>query len=414
MRIECLGGSSEVGRSAFVVWPRRGEPVLLDCGVKRVFGPGTAGEYPLLAPDRLPEIRHVLISHAHEDHCAALPYLLERGGAFTVYAHALSLPLIERYVNSWSTAVQGHGLPAPYAVESLKKAIWRPVAYGKTFTAGGFSVTSGAAAHLPGSIFFVLDDGHERLCYTGDWNPDSLLFAKPRFPACNILITNAMGRVSATQGLQSLHALCGQAASRPLLFALPRYGRGQEILAALCAQQANAVDLCIDDSLLQALKAYREDPAVSPEGRALLATLDAQLAAGRWQRFSKASSVKDLRAGCILSCDAMLSAGNAAVLSPAILAADGAVIFSGHLAAGTPGYDLLHNGHPGALRLPWKIHPQPDDVRAIVAQTGADRVLLVHCERDVAETVGKELLAGASAPAALTVHIPAPGDVLDI
>lgn len=56
--------------------PNRGKKVMLDCGIH----PGLQGEgsLPYLSAEDLDTIDVALITHFHLDHCAAVPYLLEK------------------------------------------------------------------------------------------------------------------------------------------------------------------------------------------------------------------------------------------------------------------------------------------------------------------------------------------------
>lgn len=59
----------------------------IDCGVKRTFTASEAGEYPHWEVNLLNGIEATLLSHAHEDHCGALPLLSKLGIRRPIYTH---------------------------------------------------------------------------------------------------------------------------------------------------------------------------------------------------------------------------------------------------------------------------------------------------------------------------------------
>ena len=72
IKITSLGGSGEDSRNCFYV---QGESFsfLLDCGVRREIA-DVSVVYPLLTEKIARSLDAVFLSHAHEDHTAALPY----------------------------------------------------------------------------------------------------------------------------------------------------------------------------------------------------------------------------------------------------------------------------------------------------------------------------------------------------
>ncbi|AZI59491.1 ribonuclease J [Nakamurella antarctica] len=79
MRIVALGGIGEIGRN-MTVYEYRGKLLIVDCGV--LFPEATEPGVDLILPDfsyiedRVQDIEAVVITHGHEDHIGALPFLL--------------------------------------------------------------------------------------------------------------------------------------------------------------------------------------------------------------------------------------------------------------------------------------------------------------------------------------------------
>ncbi|GAB1816871.1 ribonuclease J [Herbidospora sp. RD11066] len=98
MRIVALGGLGEIGRN-MAVFEYEGRLLVVDCGVlfPEVDQPGV----DLILPDfeyirdRLDKIEAVVLTHAHEDHIGAVPYLLRERRDIPLVGAKLTLGLIE-------------------------------------------------------------------------------------------------------------------------------------------------------------------------------------------------------------------------------------------------------------------------------------------------------------------------------
>lgn len=91
-----LGGVGEVGASAHLI-EIDGLTLLLDCGLHpKKDGKSSLPDFSLLhkPPDA------VIISHAHHDHCAALPYLLKMFPTTVPYATVPSVRILDRMLHN--------------------------------------------------------------------------------------------------------------------------------------------------------------------------------------------------------------------------------------------------------------------------------------------------------------------------
>ena len=97
LRVMPLGGLGEVGRN-MTVFEYEGRLLVVDCGVlfPEEHQPGVDLILPDFEPikDRLDDIVGVVLTHGHEDHIGALPYLL-RELDVPVYGTRLTLGLAE-------------------------------------------------------------------------------------------------------------------------------------------------------------------------------------------------------------------------------------------------------------------------------------------------------------------------------
>jgi len=97
LRIVPLGGLGEIGRN-MTVFEHEGRLLIVDCGV--LFpDPDTPG-VDLILPDfsmlddRLDQIEALVLTHAHEDHIGAVPYLLRRRDDIPLVGSKLTLALV--------------------------------------------------------------------------------------------------------------------------------------------------------------------------------------------------------------------------------------------------------------------------------------------------------------------------------
>ena len=97
IRLLPLGGLGEIGLNMMVI-ESQGEILLVDCGL--MFPDATMLGVDLVLPDvsiletRQGDICGLLLTHGHEDHIGAIPYLLDRLGSPPVYGTELTLGLL--------------------------------------------------------------------------------------------------------------------------------------------------------------------------------------------------------------------------------------------------------------------------------------------------------------------------------
>ena len=98
LRVVALGGLGEVGRNMAVL-EHRGKLLIIDCGVlfPEEHHPGVDLILPDFAPieDRLDDIVAVVLTHGHEDHIGAVPYLLRLRPDIPLVGSQLTLALVE-------------------------------------------------------------------------------------------------------------------------------------------------------------------------------------------------------------------------------------------------------------------------------------------------------------------------------
>ena len=97
LRIVALGGISEIGRN-MTVYEINGKLLIVDCGV--LFPEDNQPGIDLILPDfsyirdRLDDVVGLFLTHGHEDHIGAVPYLLRERGDIPIYGSPLTIALI--------------------------------------------------------------------------------------------------------------------------------------------------------------------------------------------------------------------------------------------------------------------------------------------------------------------------------
>jgi ribonuclease J len=154
-----LGGTGEIGKNLNLV-RCDGETLIVDCGISFP-GEDLPGvdlvipdpEYLLSVRD---ELQAILLTHGHEDHVGALPYLLPRLGKLPIYGTPLTLALIEQKLRE-------RRLDAPL----------HPVKPGVPFQVGSITVEPIRVTHsIPDCVAYALRTAEGIVVFTGDFKID--------------------------------------------------------------------------------------------------------------------------------------------------------------------------------------------------------------------------------------------------
>nr|WP_281249712.1 ribonuclease J [Geothermobacter hydrogeniphilus] len=161
VRILPLGGLGEIGLNMLAV-EAAGKLLLIDCGL--MFPEAHMLGIDLVIPDisvlreRRRDILAILLTHGHEDHIGALPYLLEDLGSPPVYATRLTLGLLR-------SKLAEHDLD--------KTADLREVELRKPIALGPFSAEFYRAAHsIVDGAGLILQTPAGQIVHTGDFKLD--------------------------------------------------------------------------------------------------------------------------------------------------------------------------------------------------------------------------------------------------
>ena len=161
LRIVALGGISEIGRN-MTVFETDGKLLIVDCGV--LFPEDNQPGIDLILPDfsyirdRLDDVVGIFLTHGHEDHIGAVPYLLRERVDIPLYGSPLTIALI-------TAKCKEHRIGP----------ITHEVREGNRFTLEGFDLECVAVNHsIPDALAVAIRTKAGMVLATGDFKMDQL------------------------------------------------------------------------------------------------------------------------------------------------------------------------------------------------------------------------------------------------
>ena len=162
LRIIPLGGLGEVGRN-MTVFEYDGRLLIVDCGVlfPEENHPGVDLILPDFDPirDRLDDVEALVLTHGHEDHIGAVPFLLRERGNIPLVGSELTLALLDSKLRE----------------HRLRETVHHKVREGDRLRLGPFDLEFIAVNHsIPDALAVVIRTGAGVVLHTGDFKMDQL------------------------------------------------------------------------------------------------------------------------------------------------------------------------------------------------------------------------------------------------
>ena len=270
--IVCLGGFSEIGRSAILIVTHESK-ILLDFGIKTYNNEDT---------DLLPrldifgigmnEIDAVVISHAHLDHCGAVPILCKYGYDGPVYCTEPTFPIMISILQDYVSRSK-EPLYSTIDIENLISHVI-PLNYGAvTDISPDVRITFANSGHMIGSAstHLHIGNGDYNIVYTGDLKfgrlntVDNAFWNFPRAETLIIESTNGnrddkfVTRDVAEENLaKSINSTIQQGGR--VLIPVPVVGLSQEICVTLgmlrSVNMINPEKIFVDEKILDMFNFY--------------------------------------------------------------------------------------------------------------------------------------------------------------
>lgn len=162
LRVTPFGGLGEVGRN-MTAFEYDGRLLLVDCGV--LFPEDHQPGIDLILPDwssirdRLDEVEALVLTHGHEDHIGATPYLLRERGDIPLVGSKLTLALLDSKLRE----------------HRLKETVHHIVKEGDRLTFGPFELEFVAVNHsIPDALAVAIRTRAGMVLHTGDFKMDQL------------------------------------------------------------------------------------------------------------------------------------------------------------------------------------------------------------------------------------------------
>jgi ribonuclease J len=162
LRVIPLGGLGEIGRN-MTVFEYAGRLLVVDCGV--LFPEDNHPGVDLILPDfdpirdRLDAIEALVLTHGHEDHIGAVPYLLRERQDIPLVGSELTLALLDSKLRE----------------HRLRETVHHVVAEGDRISLGPFDLEFVAVNHsIPDALAVAIRTGAGLTLHTGDFKMDQL------------------------------------------------------------------------------------------------------------------------------------------------------------------------------------------------------------------------------------------------
>lgn len=161
LRILPLGGIGEIGRN-MTVFEFDGNLLIVDCGVlfPEEIHPGVDLILPDFGPilDRLDSVQAIVLTHGHEDHIGAVPYLLKHKPDIPIIGSQLTLAFVQAKLKEYRIT--------PYTLAVADKGTEKIGPYDLEFLAVNHSI--------PDAMAVSITTPAGRILHTGDFKMDQL------------------------------------------------------------------------------------------------------------------------------------------------------------------------------------------------------------------------------------------------
>ncbi|MFH0837054.1 MAG: MBL fold metallo-hydrolase [Candidatus Aenigmatarchaeota archaeon] len=416
MEIEILGAAREVGRSAISVRDRNTN-IIMDYGLKlqeieNIADPvkKTADNSPK-PPASTRKVSAIFLSHAHLDHCGALP-MLYRKETPPLYTTALSLELANLMIMDSIKIARKEKYKLNYGKSEVEKMnrCARILNYNQPIKVGDFTCTLFDAGHIPGSAGILLKHkSGKKVFYTGDINTIETELLKPCIlpEKVDILITESTyGIKQHPDRNQEKKSFFSEVSSsvklgKPCLIPVFAIGRSQEVFLML---EKYADSMVIDGMTKSASEIMLNHRKYLKDPKRLSRILDKVT----WVYSDKEREIAVKQFPLIVTTAGMMSGGPVLFYLRNIKAnPESKILFTGYLIKGTPAKNLLksnvfknakeeYNVLSSLHQYDFSAHTDNNGLMEIIRSTKPEHVICVH--GDCCQEFAKNILTDLNKP----------------
>ena len=179
-----LGAGCEVGRSCLIL-SINNKKIMLDCGL--MINKEDSDSLPLFDRINPEQISMVIITHAHLDHCGALPYFLARYNyKRKVYMTKPTKDIYHYLVRDTAKVQRDKALFNNQQILDSLERIY-PVQFGVETEEDGIKITPYVAGHIVGAAMFIIEVDGVKVLYTGDYScEEDRYIMKAEIPQSNV------------------------------------------------------------------------------------------------------------------------------------------------------------------------------------------------------------------------------------
>ena len=366
MKLRIHGGVGEKGRTCIGV-EHAGTRLLLDIGVDTSARGATY--HPAITRTELERIDAIIVTHAHEDHVAALGWCLANGFSGRILMTAESAAETDATLAAYAT---------PEERSLARQAPVEIIAPGADFAIGPIAIRTGRSGHVVGGIWCHLSAGGRRLGYCGDVVPDSPVFAMDALPPCDLLLVDASYGADRIPAVERGAAIKRWLASHPQGAVLPTPLSGRSIELIGLIETPIAIHPAMREALAQQIAAT-----------AWLRPGVADILSARFAEALLWEEGQSLPAAALLVDDGMGLAGPSKVALEQARRERYPILLTGGIPKGSPADLMLAAGEAEWLRFP--THPTLPENIAIAAASGAGRILTHSCDAATAATLAADI-----------------------